>query len=201
MAAPRTSTDARWCGYAARDGVSTRLVFIASSLSACRSYSCAASSQRCRPSGNFVIAACMRHSWARPRINFALWHSFMSAKKQFNVETNCRDTGESSDECERGPNDRDQRCRVHAEYRRRLRCVHGAARHRNKPLKIVIRHSITRLGRVRHATHCRRNHPKTSPSGIAWKGTPVDFARICAVASTGAAMLFLLAVTVGLVAP
>ena len=36
---------------------------------------------------------------------------------------------------------------------------------------------------------------------IAWKGTPVDFARICAVASTVAAMLFLLAVTVGLIAP
>ena len=40
-----------------------------------------------------------------------------------------------------------------------------------------------------------------SPSGIAWKGTPVDFARICAVASTAAAMLFLLAVTAGLIAP
>ena len=28
-------------------------------------------------------------------MNLALWHSFMGAKKQFNVETNCRDTGES----------------------------------------------------------------------------------------------------------
>jgi len=37
--------------------------------------------------------------------------------------------------------------------------------------------------------------------GIAWKGTPVDFARICAVASTAAAMLFLLAVTAGLISP
>ena len=28
-------------------------------------------------------------------MNLALWHSFMSTKMQFNVETNCRDTGES----------------------------------------------------------------------------------------------------------
>jgi len=33
------------------------------------------------------------------------------------------------------------------------------------------------------------------------EGTPVDFAKTCAVASIAAAMLFLLAVTAGLIAP
>ena len=56
-------------------------------------------------------------------------------------------------------------------------------------------------GEVGHTAHCGRNRPGRSPSGIAWEGTPVDFAKTCAVASTAAAMLFLLAVTVGLIAP
>ena len=54
--------------------------------------------------------------------------------------------------------------------------------------------SATRL--IADAIIRRHFHPE-----IAWKGTPVDFARICAVASTAAAMLFLLAVAVGLIAP
>jgi hypothetical protein len=56
-------------------------------------------------------------------------------------------------------------------------------------------------GEVGHTTHCGRNRPGRSPSGIAWEGTPVDFAKTCAVASTAAAMLFLLAVIAGLIAP
>jgi hypothetical protein len=51
----------------------------------------------------------------------------------------------------------------------------------------------------RSTTNCNRNFFQTCALGITWEGTPVpDFAGTVAVA---AAMLFLLAVTLGLVSP
>jgi hypothetical protein len=54
----------------------------------------------------------------------------------------------------------------------------------------------------RSATNYNRNFFQTCGLGITWEGTPVpDFAGTIAVASTTAAMLFLLAVTLGLISP
>jgi hypothetical protein len=51
----------------------------------------------------------------------------------------------------------------------------------------------------RSTTNCNRNFFRTCALGITWEGTPVpDFAGTVAVA---AAMLFMLAVTLGLVSP
>jgi len=51
----------------------------------------------------------------------------------------------------------------------------------------------------RSATNCNRIYFRTCALGITWEGTPVpDFAGTVAVA---AAMLFMLAVTLGLVSP
>ena len=74
-------------------------------------------------------------------------------------------------------------------------------RHKGDECWIVFRVQRRRWGEISDPTHCGRNRPGRFPSGIAWKGTPVDFAKTCAVASTAAAMLFLLAVTAGLIAP
>ena len=81
-------------------------------------------------------------------MNLALWHSFMSAKKQFNVETNCRDTGESLTNASAAPMIVTNGVEFTPNIGGGCDASYGAARRRNKPLKIVIRYSITRLGRV-----------------------------------------------------
>jgi hypothetical protein len=54
----------------------------------------------------------------------------------------------------------------------------------------------------RSTTNYNRNFFQTCGLAITWEGTPVpDFAGTIAVASTTAAMLFLLAVTLGLISP
>jgi hypothetical protein len=54
----------------------------------------------------------------------------------------------------------------------------------------------------RPATNCNRNFFRTCALGITWEGTPVpDFTGTVAVASATAAMLFMLAVTLGFISP
>jgi len=54
----------------------------------------------------------------------------------------------------------------------------------------------------RSTTNCNRNSFQICSLGITWEGTPVpDFTGTIAAASATAAMLFLLAVTLGLLSP
>jgi len=70
----------------------------------------------------------------------------------------------------------------------------------DRPLGIVFRVQRRRWGEINDPTHCGRNRPGRFPSGIAWEGTR-GFRQDLRGSIDCRAMLFLLAVTVGLIAP
>jgi hypothetical protein len=75
----------------------------------------------------------------------------------------------------------------------------GAAHRQTRTSDLLGARAFDEAQMSRSTTNCNRNFSRTCALGITWEGTPVpDFAGTVAVA---AAMLFMLAVTLGLVSP